>query len=180
MPTDKWSKSPGRQLLLHDLEEGKLDGWKPERVWEEYHHRPEFTGLERYDKNVFKSRLRSLKQSMKNKKENREATLRRAEQDARFVAHDRALNPRGDFNSSGRPLIHLSESLSLLRQDLSDGLYVKGLPMDLYNLRPEYAQDFTPGEFRKRIRRTVPPQSRCAIAEIGLPEQGSDRHQGCI
>ena len=155
MPNDDWGKSPGRQLLLHDIAEGKLDDWKPERVWEEYHQRPEFTGLERYDKQVFKSRLRSLRNSVKNTKEKGEQAIERAQRDAILVAHDRGLNPYGDFNSRGRPVIHRSETLSLLRQDLADGLYVKGLPMDLYNMRPEYGRDFTPSEFRKRIQQEI-------------------------
>jgi hypothetical protein len=137
-----WRGSKARYLLERDLISGDipLDGNVME-AREVYLQRPEFADFEYAH---FRDRLRYLRSQIKEKKDS--ATSARA-----ALAHDRQIYPKATHNNRGEPRWEGSEMERLLRLDMDDGKDKSMKPIDLYQSRKEYSENYTLSVFRKHI-----------------------------
>jgi hypothetical protein len=146
MPTTKkkttWKGSKARDLLEKDLISGDIpldvDVMDAKEV---YLQRPEFANFEYAQ---FRERLRYLRNQIKEKKDS--ATSASA-----ALSRDRQIYPKASHNHRGEPRWEGSEMERLLRLDMDDGKDKSLKPIDLYQSRKEYSENYTLSVFRKHI-----------------------------
>lgn len=143
-----WRKCEARQVLLDDLEDGKLalteEDCSIEAAWDIYRHKSEFAIIVF---SQFKARLKS----------HRAQVLKKAEAKSiewQAYLHDQALHPRNTHNHRGEPVFDLSPAKLKLREDVADGKHNKMTVERLRMTRPEYGE-WSPEKFRRRVIQAV-------------------------
>jgi hypothetical protein len=143
----QWVDCSGRQILLDDLEEGRLsldDSVTAEQAWETYRTTPEFANVVFTQ---FKARLKDHRKQVLKK-----VTQKQTEWTA--YLRDVDLHPRQSTNGRGEPVFDLSSAKDLLRQDVKDKVHEEMSPWELWQSRPEYMH-FKLKKFRHRIYQEV-------------------------
>jgi hypothetical protein len=139
---DPWKNSKAKKLLTQDLISGEIpldsDDMQPMIV---YHQRPEFIDFE-YTR--FRDRLRELRNQIIEK-------TARAASDSAAHARDRQIYPKPTHNHRGEPRWEGSEAERLLRVDMDENKHKNMKPMELYNTREEYYDNYKLVVFRKHI-----------------------------
>jgi hypothetical protein len=142
-----WKNCAGRQVLLDDLEDGRLtldNSVTIEQAWETYRVKPEFANVVF---SQFKARLTDhRKQALKK--------LTQQQTEWKAYLHDVGLQPRNSHNNRGEPSFDLSPAKELLRSDVIAGAHEDVSPMELWQSRPEYMR-FKLKKFRQRIYQEV-------------------------
>jgi hypothetical protein len=142
-----WKQCPGRQVLLDDLEDGRLsldNSITVEDAWESYRVKPEFANV---GFSQFKARLTDHRKQVLKK-----VTQQQTEWQA--YLRDIGLNPRQSHNNRGEPVFDLSPAKELLRKDVIAGVHEDLSPSQLWESRPEY-MEFKLKKFRQRIYQEV-------------------------
>ena len=142
----KWQDSIGKQLLIKDLDQGRisLDG-QPGDYKIIYKMHEEFGGADAEEFKKFPARLRSARNQVKQ-------SMQRASVDSSALAHDRSIYPISAFDQRNRPRWDGSSAQTLLRIDVNENRQAekKKRPNELYQLREEY-QIFSPRVFRDHV-----------------------------
>jgi hypothetical protein len=152
-----WHTSEAKRLLEHDLISGNIplhsDGsMEPKEV---YLQRPEFA---EFSYEYFRDRLRVIRKQINEK-------LSLASFDNKALSSDRIKHPKSTHNSRGEPRWDGSISEQLLKIDMKEGRHKSMKPLDLYQSRPEYCNNYSLSVFRKHIDQEVRHQKTCAVRE---------------
>jgi len=143
-----WQKSVAKALV----EEGLYQGWipldaknmGPKQVYE---MREEF---KEYKYENFRSNLYELRKKIK-------AGLDRAEEEEKWLEHDRRMFPKPMMNHRGEPRWEGSRAEKRVKHDIDDGSYPIMTPKQLYLLRDEY-KEYSLETIRKHLHQEI--QSR--------------------
>ena len=137
-----WQNSKAKKLLEKDLISGAIpldrSDMEPSDV---YLQRPEFADIE-YGR--FRARLLALRNQIKEKNDH-------AASDSASLTRDRHIHPKASHNHRGEPRWEGSETERLLRLDMDEGKHENMKPIDLYQTREEYYDNFPLKVFRKHI-----------------------------
>jgi hypothetical protein len=106
-----------------------------------YHQRPEFADFE-YAR--FRDRLRELRRQIIDKNDS-------ATSDSAALARDRQIYPKATHNHRDEPRWEGSEAARLLGLDMDEDKHKSMKPMELYNSREEYYDNYKLLVFRKHI-----------------------------
>ena len=145
-PTNiKWKTSVAREIILTDLEEGRLALYENElparEAWDTiYCHLHEFRNVpfEQFKKQLEAHRKQALKK-----------TKKAFNEEISFI-HDRSLHPRPLANKRGEPSFDGTPAQELLREDVRNKLHEVMTPSQLQASQPEY-KVYKPAIFKQRI-----------------------------
>jgi hypothetical protein len=147
-PEPKWQTSKGKQLLIQDLEQGRIpvDGRFGDAK-EIYAIREEFGGTNKDEFKKFSARLRSARKQVKQ-------SMKRASDDSIALAHDRAIYPKNAIDQCNRPRWEGSMAQQLLQNDVATNHCQELIPKELYQSREEY-RVFSLKVFRGHVHQEV-------------------------
>ena len=154
-----WRKSEAREVILDDLESGRLpldaDVVSAEEAWEEmYFPLPEFQNV---IFSQFKARLKDHRQQVSRRKGAHEIFLEAYRHDME-LRRQGYLPGGGPYDQRGDLKFEQSAAQPLLKQDVSDELHKNLTPSELHESREEYHLVWPLDHFRRRLRQEISTQ----------------------